>query len=204
MPEMRIRHGLGNDLGGVIPPFLRSWHRPQAAPQRLCHNVGTSTAPRRGSVPFGHTRLQRQSAQPAAAARLQVSSAARQRVEQGRADVAGHRHATDRRARTSWPVSAVVVVLPLVPVMASTLPARSHSLLQVRQRLGEQIRARPAPAGRASARHARSDARDVVAGDSPGLLSTPLHAGVEQDASLSAPQRQFAPVGSCSAAACGA
>ena len=51
--------------------------------------------------------------------RLPASIASGQRVEQRRADVACHATVLPARS-TSWPVSAVTVVFPLVPAMART------------------------------------------------------------------------------------
>ncbi len=47
----------------------------------------------------------------------------RQGIEQAGADVARHRHRPARVLQQAGPSSAVTVVLPLVPVMASTLGA---------------------------------------------------------------------------------
>ena len=65
---------------------------------------------------------------PAAASSASMRFA--QRVEQRRADVAGHATVLPARS-TSWPVSAVTVVLPLVPVMASTCGRVAASCLQL-------------------------------------------------------------------------
>ena len=128
-----------------------------------------------------------------------------QRVQQRRADVAGHRHASCRRARPAAPVSAVVVVLPLVPVIASTCGRVAALGLQVGQRLREQARARRCTGdARRRAPRRSSGAMRSSRGDRPGLLQ---HAAARRRAApaSNAPRDERAPAARCSrsAAACG-
>jgi hypothetical protein len=69
---------------------------------------------------------------------VSAASARLKRVQQGRTDVAGHGHRL-AGAPTSCPVSAVTVVLPLVPVDGQHLRRIGAFGSQTRKRLSEQV-----------------------------------------------------------------